>query len=104
MADTLILALRFLMPIAAVAAGVLSYKASESMGGKIGSRFKILTLATAFLAVYGVLTSVQDAGFTLFSYRDSAWSVVHIFVHLCFTTTALIGMLSIRHVAGGDIE
>ncbi len=105
MANTLVLALRLLMPIAALVAGFLIYRASESMGGELGSRFKILTLGTVFLALYGVLTSVQDAGFTLFSYRDNAFSVVHIIVHLCFTVTTLVGMASIRQIAsGGEIE
>ncbi|MFB6174922.1 MAG: hypothetical protein ABEJ87_03010, partial [Candidatus Nanohalobium sp.] len=89
---------------AAIAGGVLVYLASEKMGGRIGSRFKIMTAATSFLLLYGILTSVQSAGLTLFSYRDSAWSVVHIFVHLCFSTAALVGLASIRQVAGGEIE
>ncbi len=102
--DALILGLRILMPLAAVAGGVLVYLASENMGGKIGSRFKIMTVATFFLMLYGVVTSVQEAGITIFSYRDSAFGVVHIFLHLCFSATALIGLASIRKVAGGDIE
>ncbi len=101
---TLILGLRFLMPLAAIAGGILIYLASENMGGKIGSRFKIMTVATFFLMLYGVVTSVQDAGITLFSYRDSAFGVVHIFLHLCFSTAALIGLASIRQVAGGEME
>lgn len=102
--DALILGLRILMPLAALAGGALVYLASENMGGKIGSRFKIMTVATFFLMIYGVVMSFQDAGITLFSYRDSALSVVHIFLHLCFSTAALIGLASIRQVAGGDIE
>lgn len=105
MANTLELALRVLMPIAAVVAGFFIYRASESMGGEIGSRFKILTLGTVFLALYGALTSIQDAGFTIFSYRDSAFGVIHLIIHLCFTVTTLVGMASIRKVtSGGDLE
>lgn len=92
------------MPLAAVVGGLLVYKASQEMGGKIGSRFKILTLGTFFLAVYGILTSLQDAGVVLFSYRDSAFGVVHIFLHFCFTVTTFVGLYSIRDVAGGDLE
>lgn len=102
--EALILGFRILMPLAAIAGGVLVYLASENMGGKIGSRFKIMTVATFFLMLYGVVTSLQDAGFTLFSYRDSAFSVVHIFLHLCFSITAFIGLAGIRQVAGGEIR
>lgn len=104
MSSTLILALRALMPLAAVVGGLLIYRASHEMGGKIGSRFRILTLGTFFLTLYGVLTSLQDAGVVLFSYRDSAFGVVHIFLHLCFTVTTFAGLFSIRQVAGGDPE
>lgn len=102
--QTLILGLRVLMPLVAIAGGFLVYMASKEMGGKIGSRFKIMTVATFFLALYGVVMSFQDAGINLFSYRDSALGVVHIFMHLCFSTAALIGLASIRQVTGGEIK
>lgn len=102
--ENLILGLRALMPIAALIGGLFVYKASNRMGGKLGTQFKILSLGTFFLALYGMLTSVQDAGVTLFSYRDGAFGVVHILLHLCFTTTTLIGMINIRRLTGGEVE
>lgn len=98
---SLALVMRAIMPIAAFAGGYMIYRASKSMGGKLGSRLKILAVATGFLALYGILASFMEAGIQLFSYRDGAWSFVHIIIHLSYTTAMLIGFGSIYYVNKG---
>ncbi|MFB6203732.1 MAG: hypothetical protein ABEK01_04555, partial [Candidatus Nanohaloarchaea archaeon] len=92
------------MIMASLVAGAFIYLSSRKIGGEMGKRFRILAVGTLFLAAYGILVGLQDAGVMLFSYRDGAFGVVHLLLHLGFSITTFIGFMSIlKYARGGEL-
>lgn len=94
--------LHVVWPLSAFIASALIYKTSRDLEGRAGSSLKFIGFGTFMLAVYGVVTGLISIGVQVFTYKDNAWSIAHLMLHLSFTIPTAFGVMNLLNYLGGE--